>query len=180
MAAPYRIAVLPGDGIGPEVMAEAMKVLTAVETAFGHSFVFDVAPIGGAAWEATGQHLPESTVAVAAASDAILFGSVGGPVSAQSEPKWKDAERNAILGMRKRFDLRVNIRPSQVRKVLDCLSPLKPEVIGSGIDIIIVRELLGGAYFGKHFTAEDGRFASDEMTYSWEQIEAAVRAGFEA
>ena len=90
--APYRIAVLPGDGIGPEVMDEAMKVMKAVEESFGHRFDFAVAPIGGAAWEATGQHLPESTIAVAAAADAILFGSVGGPVSAQTEPKWKDAQ----------------------------------------------------------------------------------------
>ena len=179
MAAPYVIAVLPGDGIGPEVVAEALKVLRAVGVAFGHTFTFEEAPIGGAAWDAHGSHLPESTVAVADRSDAILFGSVGGPVTDQS-PKFLNCERNAILGMRKRFNLAINLRPSKVYASLSHLSPLKAEVIGKGIDIVIVRELLGGAYFGNHITAADGRFASDEMTYSWEQIEAALRAGFEA
>lgn len=174
----FEIAVLPGDGIGPEVMNEAKKVLTSIGRLFNHQFTFSEAPIGGAAWDVTGQHLPESTIAVAAGADAILFGSVGGPVGAQTEPKWKDAERNALLGMRKRFSLAVNIRPSKVYAALAHLSPLKSEVIGTGIDIVIIRELLGGAYFGKHEIRADGRFASDDMTYSWEQIEAALRAGF--
>jgi 3-isopropylmalate dehydrogenase len=179
MAAPFRIAVLPGDGIGPEVMAEAVRVLEAVGAAYGHAFAFTHAPIGGAAWDAAGCHLPEATVAVAREADAVLFGSVGGPVGAQSEPKWKDAERNAILGLRKALNLAINIRPSKVYAALSHLSPLKTEVIGAGVDIVIVRELLGGAYFGKHELAPDGRFASDDMTYSWAQVEAAVRAGFD-
>lgn len=179
MSAPYNVAVLPGDGIGPEVMAEAIKVLKRVAEVYGHSFNFNEAPIGGAAWEIHGSHLPQSTIDVAKAADAILFGSVGGPVAAQNEPKWKDAERNAILGMRKHFNLAVNVRPSKVYPALSHLSPLKPEVIGSGVDIVIIRELVGGIYFGRHALSEDGRTAYDDCSYTWEQAEAAIRFGFE-
>jgi 3-isopropylmalate dehydrogenase len=217
MAAPYKIAVLAGDGIGPEcvrrrgagaarcrvlsarhpltlapqpcrhpppptvcrVMAEAVKVLKRVGDVFGHRFDFAEAPIGGAAWESHGAHLPQSTIDVAKGADAILFGSVGGPVAAQHEPKWKDAERNAILGMRKHFNLAVNIRPSKVYAALSHLSPLRPEVIGGGVDIVIIRELVGGIYFGRHALSEDGRTAFDDASYTWEQAEAAIRFGFE-
>jgi 3-isopropylmalate dehydrogenase len=100
-------------------------------------------------------------------------------VDAQHLPKWKDAERNAILGMRGRFNLAINIRPSRIYASLAHLCPLKAEVIGAGVDVVIIRELLGGAYFGLHETAADGRSAKDEMTYTWEQVEHAVRFGFE-
>lgn len=176
---PFKIAVLPGDGIGPEVVAEAVKVLRQVGVVYGHSFDFAAAPIGGAAWEIHGSHLPQSTIDVAKGADAILFGSVGGPVAAQHEPKWKDAERNAILGIRKVFNLAVNVRPSKVHKALSHLSPLRPEVIGEGIDIVIIRELVGGIYFGRHALSEDGRTAYDDCSYTWEQAEAAIRFGFE-
>lgn len=176
---PYRIALASGDGIGPEVCAEAIKVLEAAGRKFGFAFEFVEALVGGAAWEKCGQHLPAETIAICGDSDAILFGSVGGPVDAQHLPKWKDAERNAILGMRKQFSLAINIRPSKVYASLAHLSPLKAEVIGSGVDIVIIRELVGGAYFGEHSTSADGRFARDDMTYTWEQIEAAVKFGFE-
>jgi 3-isopropylmalate dehydrogenase len=177
--AAYQIAVCSGDGIGPEVMAQALRVLDAVGAKFGHSFSFVEAPVGGAAFELHGAHLPESTVAACAASDAILFGSVGGPVDQQHMPKWKDAERNAILGLRAKFGLAINIRPSRVYASLAHLCPLKAEVVGAGVDVVIIRELLGGAYFGRHETAADGRSAVDEMTYTWEQAEAALRFGFE-
>lgn len=179
MASPYVIAVASGDGIGPEVVAESIRVLETIGSLFGHAFTFVEAPVGGAAYDLHGAHLPESTVATCASSDAILFGSVGGPVDAQHLPKWKDAERNAILGLRARFGLAINIRPSRVYAALAHLCPLKADVIGAGVDIVIIRELLGGAYFGKHETAADGRFAVDEMTYTWEQAEAALRFGFE-
>ena len=178
-AAPYEIAVCAGDGIGPEVVAEAIRVLQAVGARFGHAFAFTEALVGGAAWEASGAHLPPATIAACERADAILFGSVGGPVDAQHLPKWKDAERAAILGMRARFSLAINIRPSRVYAALEHLCPLKAEVIGAGVDIVIIRELLGGAYFGLHETAADGRAAKDEMTYTWEQVEHAVRFGFE-
>ena len=179
MAAPYVIAVASGDGIGPEVCAVATRVMEAAGAKFGHTFSFVEALVGGAAWEVHGAHLPEQTVATCATADAILFGSVGGPVDAQHLPKWKDAERAAILGMRARFALAVNVRPSKVYTALAHLSPLKAEVIGSGVDIVIIRELLGGAYFGTHETAADGRSARDEMTYTWEQVEHALKFGFE-
>ena len=163
---------------GPEVCAQAVRVLEAVGTAFGHSFAFTEALVGGAAWEATGEHLPAATLAACARADAILFGSVGGPVHLQHEKKWADAERNAILGMRKHFSLAINVRPSKVYAALAHLSPLKAEVIGGGVDIVIIRELVGGAYFGAHETSADGRFARDDMTYTWEQCEAALRFGF--
>lgn len=179
MATPFRIAVASGDGIGPEVVAEAIKVLNAVGTKFGHTFEFNEALVGGAAWDKYGKHLPQETIETCKGSDAILFGSVGGPVDAQHLPKWKDAERNAILGMRKEFNLAINIRPSKVYAALSHLSPLKAEVIGDGVDIVIIRELLGGAYFGLHETSADGRFARDDMTYTWQQIEDALKFGFE-
>jgi 3-isopropylmalate dehydrogenase len=176
---PFRIAIASGDGIGPEVVAEAVKVLEAVGQKYGHSFEFVEALVGGAAWEKYGVHLPPETIATCAGSDAILFGSVGGPVDAQHLPKWKDAERNAILGMRKHFNLAINIRPSKVYPELAYLSPLKADVIGSGVEIVIIRELVGGAYFGEHSTSADGRFARDDMTYTWEQVENALKFGIE-
>jgi len=178
MAAPYIIALCSGDGIGPEVCAQAVRVLHAVGAKFGHAFSFEEALVGGAAWEATGEHFPAATVATCARADAILFGSVGGPVDAQHLPKWANAERTAILGMRAKFSLAINIRPSKVYKALAHLCPLKAEVVGAGVDVVIIRELLGGAYFGRHETAADGRAAVDEMTYTWEQAEAALRFGF--
>jgi 3-isopropylmalate dehydrogenase len=178
-APPFRIAVASGDGIGPEVVAQAIRLLEAVGKLHGHAFEFVEALVGGAAWEKHGNHLPAETLEACAGADAILFGSVGGPVDAQHLPKWKDAERNAILGMRKHFNLAINIRPSKVYAALSHLSPLKAEVIGEGVDIVIIRELVGGAYFGTHETSADGRFARDDMTYTWEQVEAALRFGFE-
>lgn len=178
MSKPYVISVASGDGIGPEVCAVAMRVLHAVGKRFGHAFDFQEALVGGAAWEACGEHLPAASVATIEKSDALLFGSVGGPVSEQHMPKWKDAERTAILGLRARFRLAINIRPSKVYAELAHLCPLKAEVIGDGVDVVIIRELLGGAYFGRHETAADGRSAVDEMTYTWEQIEHALRFGF--
>lgn len=177
----FRVCVLAGDGIGPEVMAEAVKVLKAATQAPGveHAELeFVEAPVGGAAYEACGEHLPASTLHACALSDAVLFGSVGGPPDEAHLPKWKNAERNAILGIRKHFELAINLRPSRVVKSLAAISPLKDTVIGEGVDILIVRELVGGAYFGAHETAPDGRSARDDLTYTWEQVENALRFAF--
>ena len=173
-----KIALLPGDGIGPEVMDEAVKILQAIAKKYNHSFQYTNALIGGAAWDDYGCHLPKATLDICEKSDAILFGSVGGPVEVENDPKWKDSERNAILGIRKHFDLGINLRPVKVYPFLSHLCPLKEHIIQDGVDFVIVRELVSGIYFGKHQTFDD--YATDELYYNTSQIKRAIKAGFEA
>src|ERR1700743_548943 len=150
-----KIAVLPGDGIGPEIVAEAVNVLNAL----GESFTLEEAPVGGAGYEAKGHPLPESTLQLAKDADAILFGAVG-------DWKYDSLERalrpeQAILGLRKHLQLFANFRPAILYKELAGASSLKPEVV-SGLDILIVRELNGDIYFGQPRgvrAAPDGPFA---------------------
>lgn len=174
------IAVLPGDGIGPEVMSATIKVLNAVAKKFGHKFEYKEALIGGAAYDVYGEHLPQVTLDIAEKCDAILFGSVGGPVNAQNEPKWKGAEKNALLGIRKHFNFNINVRPTMVWPELAQKSVLRPEIIGDGFSLVIIRELAEGLYFGEHGTmVVDGkRVARDVMEYSEQTIRKVVDFAF--
>lgn len=161
------IAIIPGDGIGPEIMAEAVKVLKEIESVFGHRFIYRYASIGGAAWENHGIHFPQETADICENADAILFGSVGGPVGCQSSPKWKDCEKNSILEMRHRLKLNCNIRP-----VLGVDNP---------VDIFCVRELLEDIYFGSHETQGKvgERVARDVMIYNESTIRMIAHQAFQ-
>ena len=172
----YKIAVLPGDGIGPEVMVEARKVLDAVSEKFKIGFEFDEKLVGGAAIDAAGEALPTDTLTACENSDAILFGSVGGE-KWNSLPPGKRPEVGALLPLRKHFDLFANIRPAEVLTMLANSSPLKPEIIGEGFGFTVVRELTGDVYFGEKNRGED--FASDLMIYRKSEVERIARVAFE-
>lgn len=177
----HRIAVLPGDGIGPEVMKEALKVLEAVREKFDFRFACQVADVGGCAIDRCGLALPPETLALCENSGAILFGSVGGPKWEKLPPE-KQPERAALLPLRKHFNLFCNLRPAKVYPALAAASPLKPEIIGSGFDILCVRELTGGIYFGTPKGREGtgpGEKAFDTMVYTRHEIERIARAAFD-
>jgi len=168
------IAVLAGDGIGPEVVAEGLKVLRAVASHFGHQFTFHEALIGGCAIDVTGSPLPAETVAVCRAADAILLGAVGGP-------KWDDPQarvrpEQGLLGIRKELGLFANLRPVRIYPQLIDASPLRPERL-QGVDLIVVRELTGGIYFGekRREQGDHGEWASDLCLYNEEEIVRVVR-----
>ena len=143
----FNIAVLSGDYIGPEVTGEARRVLEAVGKRFGHDFRFTEALAGGAAYDVFGEHLPAVTLQVCEEADAILKGPFGGPRDEINHPKWQGVEQNAILPLRKHFDLYLNLRPIVVPDALLSLSPIKEEFV-KGTDMLILRELASGIYFG--------------------------------
>lgn len=173
-----KIAVLAGDGIGPEVMYQAIRVLECVALKFGHHFEFLPADIGGAAYEKFNVHCPDETLEICKNADSILFGSVGGPVHQQYWPKWKNCESNSILKLRQYFQFNINIRPIQIYKNLISLSPLKSTLIEDGLDFLIFRELNGDIYFGKHDLQEDS--ALDEATYTCAQIQSIAHVAFKS
>ncbi len=184
----YKICTLPGDGIGPEIMAEGVKVLNAIGKKYDVEFSCEDALIGGCAIDATGEALPQATLDVANASDAVLLAAVGGP-------KWDSTDPNAprpeqgLLGIRKALGLYTNLRPVQIFPALAGASTLKPEVI-DGVDLVIVRELTGGLYFGKRerFYDEEGAGANggkgqrayDMLEYREYEVERIARQAFEA
>ena len=176
-----KIAVLPGDGIGPEVMQEALKVLEAVRTRYDFPFTHQEADVGGCAIERQGEALPPYTLALCDESDAILFGSVGGP-RWEALPPDQQPERASLLPLRKHFSLFCNLRPARVFKALAGASPLKPEIVKDGFDILCVRELTGGIYFGTP-KGREGRGpdekAYDTMVYTRAEIERIARTAFE-
>ncbi len=177
-----KIAVLPGDGIGTEVMREAIKVLKKVETLYGFDLEYEFADIGGAAIDRHGNALPDTTLSICEQSDAILFGSVGGPKWEHLPPE-KQPERGALLPLRKHFGLYCNLRPAKVFPTLVSASPLKPEIVKQGFDILCVRELTGGIYFGQPKGREGqglSEKAFDTMVYSRFEIERIARMAFEA
>lgn len=176
------IALLPGDGIGPEVMKEAVKVLDAAGEKYGFKLNYRHADIGGAAIDSHGKALPLSTLEICENSDAILFGSVGGP-KWESLPPEEQPERGALLPLRKHFGLYCNLRPAKVFKSLAFASPLKPEIIKDGFDILCVRELTGGIYFGKPKGREGSGMEEkgyDTLVYTRFEIDRIARSAFEA
>jgi 3-isopropylmalate dehydrogenase len=174
------IAVLAGDGIGPEVMVEALKVLDVVKSRFGLDLVCRPADVGGCAIDRHGEALPPATLEICAASDAILFGSVGGPAW-EGLPTERQPERAALLPLRKRFDLFCNLRPARLHPALVACSPLRPDIARRGLDVLCVRELTGDAYFGQP-KGREGRGADerafDTMSYTRREIERIARMAF--
>ena len=178
----HTIAVLPGDGIGEEVVTQALRVFDAVSKKFQLKFETKHALIGGAAYDKHGNHLPVETMEICKNSDAILFGSVGGPVSQAHLDKWKNCETNSLLGLRKAFGFNCNYRPVKIFPSLASFCPLKPEIVGKGIDILFIRELLGDIYFGekKRFEENGLRVAIDIARYDEQQIASVSKLAFQA
>jgi 3-isopropylmalate dehydrogenase len=177
-----KIAVLPGDGIGPEVMAQALKVLAVAQETFDFQLTCTHADVGGIAIDRHGRALPEETLRLCETSDAILFGSVGGP-QWEHLPPAEQPERGALLPLRKHFGLFCNLRPAKVFPALASASPLHPRIVGKGFDILCVRELTGDIYFGqpkgRDGSGPDER-AFDTMVYTRREIERIARAAFDA
>ena len=172
------IALIPGDGIGPDVVAEAVNVLNAVGNKFGHEWTYRDVIAGGVAIDKFGNPLPKDQLDICLKADSVLLGAVGGP-------KWDDVDpsirpEKALLGLRGGMKVYANLRPAVMFPQLKAACPLKDEIVGDGLDILIVRELTGGIYFGDRGTASDGRSAYDTEKYTWDEIERIVRLGFQS
>ncbi len=177
-----KVALLAGDGIGPEVMKEAVKVLDVAGEKYGFGLEYEKADVGGCAIDNHGKALPETTLEICERSDAILFGSVGGP-KWETLPPEDQPERAALLPLRQHFGLYCNLRPAKVFESLASASPLKPEIVKNGFDILCVRELTGGIYFGRPKGREgEGQQekAYDTLVYSRMEIERIAKIAFEA
>ena len=173
------ITVIKGDGIGPEIVTEAIKVLDRIAEKYGHTFTYQEILAGGCAIDVYGKSLPEESLQKCLDCDSVLLGAVGGP-------KWDGVEKSirpeaALLGIRSAMGLYANLRPARLFPQLADASPLKPEIVARGIDLMMVRELIGGAYFGEHKTVtENGELvAHDDMTYAEHEIRRIARTAFE-
>lgn len=178
-----RIALIPGDGIGPEIVREAKKVLDRVCEKYGHAFTYEELLLGGASIDAYGVPLTEETIEKAKAADAVLMGSIGG--DAKTSP-WYQLEPSkrpeaGLLGIRKALNLFANLRPAYLYQELKGACPLKEEIIGEGFDMVIVRELTGGLYFGERKTTEENgiRTAVDTLIYNEKEIRRIAVKAFE-
>ncbi|MGE8722170.1 3-isopropylmalate dehydrogenase [Leptospira terpstrae] len=177
-----KVAVLAGDGIGPEVMDVALQVVKKALGKKSSEFTFEHALVGGAAIDATGFPLPDETLNLCESASAIFFGSVGGP-KWETLPPERQPERGALLPLRKHFDLFANLRPAIIYPELKKASPIRGDIIGDGLDILILRELTSGIYFGKPKGREGSgpeEFAYDTMRYSRREIERIARTAFDA
>lgn len=172
-----QIAILAGDGIGPEITTESIRILKKIAQKFGHSFIFKEALIGGVAIDQTGDPFPQDTEQLCLQSDAILFGAIGDP-KYDNNPKASVRPEQGLLKMRKTLGLYINIRPIFLFPELLNRSPLKPEII-KGTDFVIIRELTGGIYFGKRGRSADKKYAFDTSEYSVMEIERVLKYSFE-
>lgn len=174
----YNVALLKGDGIGPEIVESACRVLEKIGEKYGHTFNFTSYLMGGCAIDACGEPLPKETVEGCLAADSVLLGAVGGP-------KWDNVPGNlrpekALLGLRGGMKVYANLRPALMFRQLSAACPLKDEIVGEGLDLLIVRELTGGIYFGERGRSEDGKAAWDTERYTAPEVERIVRLGFES
>ena len=176
----YNIAVIKGDGIGPDVVNEEIRVLNKIGEKFGHKFEYKEVLLGGAAIDACGTPIPKETVETCKASDSVLLGAVGGP-------KWDDLPgelrpERGLLGIRSELGLYANLRPAIMYKALASASPIKPEIIGDSLDILVVRELTGGIYFGEHGyrSGKYGEEAYDIENYSEFEIKRIAKVAFDS
>ena len=174
----YNIAVLPGDGIGPEVVRESLKVAGVISKKYQIDFNFEEADVGGIAIDNHGEALPEKTLSLCKQSHAILFGSIGGP-KWEHLPSEVQPERAALLPLRKTLELYANLRPAVIYEPLVAASPLKNDILQGGIDILVVRELTGGIYFGEPKGLEKDK-AFDTLVYTQEEIRRIAHVAFKS
>ncbi|MBL7756335.1 MAG: 3-isopropylmalate dehydrogenase, partial [Chitinophagaceae bacterium] len=173
-----KIAVIEGDGIGPEVTRQSIRVLNAIAESFNHQFEYEYALMGADAIDKTGEPLPDKTLEICLSSDAILFGAIGHP-KYDNDPTAKVRPEQGLLKLRKSLQLFANIRPVTTYPALQHLSPLKAKNL-EGVDFIIYRELTGGIYFGKKELSADGTQASDDCVYSTDEITRIAQLAFQA
>lgn len=175
----YKVAVIPGDGIGPEVIEETVKVLNVVGDKYSHKFNYEYVLAGGIAIDEKGTPLPEETLEVCKNSDAVLLGAVGGPK--WDDPTAKIRPEQALLGLRGGLNLYCNLRPAVLYSSLRDASPLKDSIIGDGIDICVIRELTGGIYFGERALWKEGEeeIATDTEKYSTSEVKRIAKIAFE-